>query len=110
VIAYDPAAVAAAARPAHPDRPAMQILHDGDDLRLLVFRIGPGQAVPVHRSTSSVVLHVLSGAGLVHHAGGEVAVSAGSVLVYAPGEPHGMRSIGERLILLATIAPRPSSR
>ena len=110
MIAYDPRVAAASARPSHPDRPAMQILHDSDDVRLLVFRIAPGQAVPVHRSASSVVLQVLSGSGLVQHADGELPVSAGAVLVYAPGEPHGMRATVEELTLLATIAPRPSSR
>ena len=110
MIAYDPRAAAASARPAHPDRPAMEVLHDSDDVRLLVFRIAPGQAVPVHRSPSSVVLQVLSGSGLVQHAEGEVPVSPGAVLVYAPGEPHGMRAAGEELTLLAAIAPRPASR
>jgi quercetin dioxygenase-like cupin family protein len=110
VIACEPGAAAASARPAHPGRPAMQVLHDSDDVRLLVFRIAPGQAVPVHRSSSSVVLQVLSGSGVVQHAEGEFPVSAGAVLVYAPGEPHGMRAIGEELTLLATVAPRPSSR
>ena len=28
------------------DKPATAVIHDSDDLRLIVFRIAPGQAVP----------------------------------------------------------------
>jgi hypothetical protein len=47
---------------------------------------------------------------LVSGVGGERAVHAGEVLAYEPGETHGVRAITEELVLLAIIAPRPSSR
>ena len=62
---YDPAAVAREAVAAHPARPAIAVVHDAPDARLVAFRLAAGQAVPVHTSVSSVVLHVLSGSGLV---------------------------------------------
>jgi len=88
----------------------MALIHDGPDARLVVFRIAAGQALPVHTSPSTVVLHVLSGSGLVSGAGEERAVSAGTVVAYEPREPHGMRATTGELILLAVIAPRPASR
>jgi len=108
VKSYDPAAAAGTAVAAHPDRPAMALMHDAPGVRLIVFRIAPGQAVPVHTSPSTVVLHVLSGSGLVHGAEGEREVTAGTVVAYEPREPHGMRATTEELTLLAVIAPRPA--
>ena len=107
---YHPAAVARAAVAAHPDRPAMSLMHDGPDARLVLFRIAPGQSVPVHTSGSTVVLHVFSGSGLMSGSDGELAVRPGAVVAYEPQEPHGMRAPTEELIVLAVIAPRPASR
>jgi quercetin dioxygenase-like cupin family protein len=102
---------ARAAVAANPSRPATAILHDSPGARLVVFRIGPGQFVPPHRSASTVTIHVLAGSGHLsgEHAGEEVAqqVTAGDVALYAPSELHGMRADGEELLLLATISPRP---
>jgi len=107
---YDPVAVAGTAVAAHPDRPAMALMHDGPDARLVVFRIAEGQAVPAHTSASTVVLYVLSGSGLVSGSEGEREVSAGAVIAFEPREPHGMRAPAEELRVLAVIAPRPANR
>jgi quercetin dioxygenase-like cupin family protein len=107
---YDPAAVARAAVPAHSARPAMTVVHDAPDARLVVFRLGAGQAVPVHTSVSSVVLHIVSGTGMVSGADGERAVRAGIIVAYEPQEPHGMRALAEEMVVLAVITPRPGSR
>jgi quercetin dioxygenase-like cupin family protein len=110
VIALDPRAAARAAPAASPTRPATAILHDGPDARLVVFRLAPGQAVPPHRSASTVTLAVLEGAGVLSGGDGERACVAGDVVVYAPDELHGMRATDAELLLLATIAPRPGDR
>jgi quercetin dioxygenase-like cupin family protein len=107
---YHPAAVARTAVRAHPDRPAVSLIHDGPDARLVVFRIAAGQSVPPHTSASTVLLHVVSGAGLVSGNGGELEVSAGMVIAYEPREAHGMRAESEELTLLAVIAPHPAGR
>ena len=107
---WDPVAIATDAVAAHPSRPAKAVIHDSPDARLVVFRIGAGQSVPVHTSPSTVVLHILSGTGLVKGAEGERAVSAGAIVTYEPQEPHGMRATTGELVLLAVIAPRPASR
>ena len=64
----------------------------------------------MHTSSSTVVLHVLSGSGQVSGAQGERAVEAGTIVAYEPDEPHGMRATSHELVLLAAITPRPASR
>ena len=110
MIALDPRAAARAAVAATPGRPATAVLLDTPDVRLVVFRIAPGQAVPPHRSPSTVTLTVLEGSGTISGAGVERSCSAGDVVSYAPEELHGMRATAEELLLLATIAPRPGER
>ena len=110
MIALDPRAAARAARAPSATRPATAILHDAPDVRLVVFRLAPGQAVPPHRSASTVTLAVLEGAGTLSGGDGERACVAGDVVVYAPDELHGMRATDGELLLLATITPRPGER
>lgn len=104
---YDPRQSAADAVSAKQDRPATAIVHDGPDARLVVFRIEPGQIVAPHSSTSTVLLSIVSGHGVVSGASEERQVHAGDLVVYAPNELHGMRALEEQLVVLATIAPRP---
>jgi len=100
---------------AHPDRPATAIVHDVADARLVVFRLAAGQTVAPHRSTSTVLLAVLAGAGVLSGEEDGAPVErpcvAGDMVAYAPSELHGMRADrGEELLLLATITPRPGAR
>jgi quercetin dioxygenase-like cupin family protein len=111
MITLDPVAAARAAVASHRDRPATALLLDTPDVRLLVFRLGPGQVVPPHRSTSTVTLTVLEGSGTLSGGDEERLCHTGDVVSYAPEELHGMRADAEReLLLLATIAPRPGAR
>jgi quercetin dioxygenase-like cupin family protein len=110
MIALDPRAAARAALSAQPGRPATAILSDTPDARLVVFRLAPGQVVAPHRSTSSVLLTVLEGAGTLSGEAGERTCAAGDVVAYAPEELHGMRADDGELLLLATITPRPGAR
>ena len=107
----DPLTAARQAVSKRSDRPATAIVHDSPDVRLIVFRLAPGQAVAPHRSTSSVQLSVLAGSGTLtgESDGGpiEQPCATGDVVVYLPDELHGMRAAGEELLLLATITPRP---
>jgi quercetin dioxygenase-like cupin family protein len=107
---YDAPALAAAAVAAHAGRPATALVHDAADARVVLFRIDPGQEVPVHTSASTVLLIVVSGAGIVTGADGERAVKPGDVAAFAEHEPHGMKAHDERLVIAAVIAPRPGAR
>lgn len=104
---YNPHAVALTAS-AQRKRPAISILHDSPDARLVLFRIEPGQRVPPHTSDSTVILSVLAGSGSVTGGDEERAVAPGEIVAYEPGEVHGMEAGEETLIILATISPRPS--
>jgi quercetin dioxygenase-like cupin family protein len=66
---FDPLTAARQAVANRPDRPATAIVHDSPDVRLIVFRLAPGQSVAPHRSTSSVQLAVLDGVVAYQHAG-----------------------------------------
>ena len=108
--ALAPRAAARDAIAASTARPAMAIVHDTPDVRLVVFRLAPGQAVPPHTSPSTVMLTVLEGAGTLSGAGEERRCTAGDVVAYEPGELHGMRTDDGEQLLLATITPRPGTR
>lgn len=107
---YDPRAAAAEAVANHPGRPATALVHDTADARVVMFRIEPGQEVPVHTSASTVLLVVVSGTGTVAGADGDRRIGPGDIVAYDPREPHGMRAAGEQLVIAAIIAPRPGSR
>jgi quercetin dioxygenase-like cupin family protein len=106
----DVAALAAAAIAPNATRPATAIVHDSADARLVVFRIGAGQAVAPHTSPSSVIMVVSAGSGWVQGGEDERAVQAGDVIGFEPNERHGMRAGPQELVVLAIIAPRPGER
>ena len=105
-----PLALAAGAVSAQPTRPASAMVLDVPDARVVVFRIEPGQVVAPHTSTSTVLLSVLTGSGIVSGAEDERAVSMGDLIEYEVGELHGMRAIDEQLVIVAIITPRPGAR
>ncbi len=88
---------------AAPDRPATAVVHDTPAVRLVVFRIEPGQQVAVHTNDGTVLLTVLSGSGTVVGGTESREVGPGTVVAYAPGEAHAMRAGTERFCLAATI-------
>lgn len=94
----------------HSGHAAKALVHDSADARVVVFRIEPGQEVPVHTSTSTVLLAIASGSGTVIGAEGERAVRAGDLVAYDAAEPHGMRAHDEQLVIAAVIAPGPLAR
>lgn len=113
MIAFDPYHAARAAKSGAPGRPATAIVHDSAELRLVVFRIAPGESVAPHCSTSAVQLTVLAGMGTItgerNGTCRDWACSPGEVIVFVPSERHGMRAGAETLVLLAAITPRPGT-
>ena len=108
--ALDPLAAARAALSANPNRPATAVIHDSEDVRLVVFRLAPGQLVPPHTSHSTVTISVLEGSGILSGGDSERRCVQGDVITYDRNEQHGMRATDQELLLLATIAPRPGNR
>lgn len=107
---HDTTTIANEAVAARPGRPATALVHDSPDARLVLFRIAPGEEVPPHTNSSSVILTVLQGSGVFRGPTSESAVHAGTVVTYEPNELHGMCATTEQLVVLATIAPRPGTR
>ena len=105
----DPLAAARSAVAANNTRPAMAVIHDSPEARLVVFRIAPAQQVAPHHSKSRVMIQVLEGSGILSGADSEMDCAAGELVTYEPGEQHGMRAVDQELLLLATITPRPGS-
>ncbi|MHB1310754.1 MAG: cupin domain-containing protein [Gemmatimonadaceae bacterium] len=101
----DVPAAAAAAVSANPMRPATAALHDVAAVRLVVFRIEPGQQVAPHTNPGTVLLTVVSGRGAISGDGETHEVGVGSLVAYSPGELHAMRAGEEPFVVLATIIP-----
>ncbi len=90
-----------------PAGPRSTLLADGPAARFALFCLEPGQAVPPHVSPSVVALTVLEGEGSVTGGEGEVQLKPGTMVLFAPNEPHGFTA-RTRLVALAAITPRPS--
>ena len=110
MILLNPAVAASEAVAVNQSRPATATLLDSPDLRLVTFRLLPGQTVPLHTSTSSVLLTVLRGEGMILGRDTQRAVVAGDTIAYEPNEPHGMQATTAEFHLLACITPRPGNR
>jgi len=90
-----------------PVGPRSTLVADGPAARYALFCLEPGQAVPPHVSPSAVSLTVLEGEGLVTGGEGEASLTPGTMVLFAPHEPHGFTA-RTRLVALATITPRPT--
>lgn len=90
------------------DRHASAMLHDEPNFRVAAFTLAPHQEVAVHTSTSSVLVTVVRGCGLLEGAEGRIPVQAGETVAYAPNEPHGMQAGKHGMEFVAVIVPGPS--
>ena len=77
--AIDALGAALGAVTANPSRPATATVHDAPAVRLVVFRIEPGQAVATHTNEGTVLLTVLAGQGTISGADGSSDVGPGTV-------------------------------
>jgi quercetin dioxygenase-like cupin family protein len=83
------------------------VLHDEANVRIIAFRLLPGQTIPPHLSPSTVTVLVTEGSGTFHGENGEVVLRVGEGAVYAPNEMHSITAGEEPLRSLALISPRP---
>jgi quercetin dioxygenase-like cupin family protein len=111
---HDCPAIANSAVSACTGRGATAIAHDSADARLVVFRLDAGDVVAKHTSTSTVILSVIGGTGIISGpVNGEiqdVTVGAGTVVTFEPNELHGMSAPAGPFVVVATITPRPGTR
>jgi uncharacterized cupin superfamily protein len=74
-----------------------------------ICRIAPGQTpYPYHsHSAQWEFYHVISGKGIVRHAGGTTPIEAGDAFIFEPGQPHQMTNDGSEDLVLYVVADNP---
>jgi quercetin dioxygenase-like cupin family protein len=91
-------------------RTARTLVKEGP-LRLTLQAIAPGGNVPMHDTAGPVTIHALEGELLFKALDKEYPLSAGDVLVLAPGVPHSATSTtGGKFLLTVFHAPSGGSR
>lgn len=85
-------------------RTARTLVKEGP-LRLTVMALAPGGHLPVHDTTGPVTIHALEGDLLFRALNEEYPLSAGDVLVLAPGVPHSATSRSGGKFLLTVFHP-----
>ena len=85
-------------------------LFDSPHLFYDAYCLLPGQAQKVHaHEGSDKVYFVVEGTGAFTIGDEETDLGAGNAVIARAGVPHGVRNdSGENLVLLVTMAPRPS--
>ena len=86
------------------------VLFDSERLFYDLYCLLPGQAQKVHaHEGSDKVYYVLEGTGRFTVGDEENDLDEGHAVIARAGEPHGVRNeTGGNLVLLVTMAPRPS--
>ena len=91
-------------------RTARTLVKEGP-LRLTVMALAPGGNLPVHDTTGPVTVHALEGELLFKALDRDYPLSAGDVLVLAPGVAHSATSAsGGKFLLTVFHAPSGGSR
>ena len=74
-----------------------------------ICRIPPGKVpYPYHsHSAQWEFYHVISGKGLVRHAGGKTAIEVGDAFLFKPGEPHQLINDSTEDLVLYVVADNP---
>lgn len=85
-------------------------LFDSPHLFYDLYCLLPGQTQKVHaHEGSDKVYYVIEGTGRFTIGDEETDLGQGNAVIARSGEPHGVRNeTGENLVLLVTMAPRPS--
>lgn len=89
------------------EQPVSEVLHNCQDIRVVILNLSPGQAIAPSVSSSSVMLHVLTGRCELLNAREWMPAEAGTIRFYPPHESHGVRATSECATVLAILAPLP---
>ena len=86
------------------------VLFDSPHLFYDAYCLLPGQSQKIHaHDGSDKIYYVLRGTGRFTVGGEEVDLGEGHAVIARAGDPHGVRNeTREELVLLVTMAPRPS--
>ena len=93
-----------------PDRMGKSTIFRSEHVMVGLNAFEPGQEHALHAHAGmDKVYHVLSGRGMFLLEGREIPMEAGVMLIAPEGVPHGIRNTGgERLLVLAILAPAPA--
>lgn len=92
-----------------PDKFHAAPLWASKDVRLMVFALEPGQSLPDHATPSEVLMLVQQGHGSFRVGDRRFTARQGDLVPVGPGVAHGFEAHGERLVVLAVIAPNPKA-
>jgi quercetin dioxygenase-like cupin family protein len=95
----------AAAAPHVPRGIHSQTLHDGPDLRLVLFAFAPGEELSEHTAARPAVVHVLDGEGDAVVGGTPHAIAAGTWFRMPAGMPHSIRARTPLRVALYLLPP-----
>ena len=74
-----------------------------------ILRVPPGKTPYLYHSHSAQweFYHVISGAGLVRHDGGQTPIVAGDAFIFKPGEPHQIINNSTADLVIYVVADNP---
>lgn len=84
-----------------PDHPVPTVLHESDELKVVLVGLEPGQVLPEH-SAPAAAFHVLDGSGIVTVDGAPAQVGPGATIVVTSGARRGWRA-QSRLVFLGSL-------
>ncbi|WP_456400053.1 cupin domain-containing protein [Persephonella sp.] len=93
------------------EKPYAQPAYTGSNFKMVYFHLKAGQKIPLHTSTSEVIVTVVKGRGNFFAGSYENAtpVSEGESFYYESEEPHGFEAV-EDMIVQAIITPVPNKK
>lgn len=94
-----------------PDHPEAQALYVSRTGRVLRWNLKPGQSIQAHSVPDSpFYVVVLQGTGMFSGADGkEYSISAHNLVIFEPGEKHGIRALAENLVFVGFMEGVPSN-
>lgn len=84
-----------------PDGPGVTMLHNSQDLKVVLVGLEPGQALPEHVGPSAS-FHFLDGYGTMLVGTEEIEVAAGAIVVVPTGDARGVRA-SSRLVFMGSL-------
>ena len=84
------------------------VLHTSDEARAVLIRLAPGQELGEHEVKERAWISVVEGTVRVEAGDEAFDAPAGTLVTFAPGERHAVRSNGEARILML-LAPWPGA-
>jgi quercetin dioxygenase-like cupin family protein len=84
-----------------PERPGVSVLHESDELKVVLVTLNPGQALPPHPGPAAS-FHFLAGDGVMVVDEEEAAVGPGSTAIAPPGSRRSVRAVS-RVVFLGNL-------